>query len=192
VEAGAEYEELRDAISSRLLELRDPDTGKKVVKKVYRREEIYNGPFVSKAPDLMVHWADDGYHSVQRFGKREDSVFSKELRYHLTNIRYTGFHRLDGIFAVKGEGVKSKTLIRGSKIIDVAPTVLHALGLPVPTDMDGRVLKDVFLPEYLKENPIRSEDLAGQDDTAISSTDGYDKEESEAIAERLRNLGYIE
>ena len=192
VEEGVEYETLRDAISSRLFELRDPVTGKRVVKRVYRREEIYHGPFLSKAPDLVVHWSDDGYHSVQRFGKKEDSIFSKDLHYHLTNIRYTGYHRLEGIFAIKGEGIRPDTEIKGSKIIDIAPTVLYLLGLPVPEDMDGRVLKDVFLPEYLQQNPIKSEKLPGEDEITGSTPEVYDKEESKKIAERLKNLGYID
>ena len=192
VNEGKEYEALRDSIASRLMELKDPVSKEKVVKKVFKREDIYKGSFVSRAPDLIVHWSDAGYHSVQRFGKSEDSVFSNRLDFHLTKLRFTGCHRLEGIFAIKGNGIKVSTTLRGAKIIDIAPTVLYLMGLPIPKDMDGRILKDAFLPQYLTENPIRFEETSEENEGTDTTFGGYSKEESEKIAERLKNLGYIE
>ena len=188
----AEYEGLRDAIAARIMELKDPETGDCVVKKVYRREEIYSGPYLSKAADLIVHWNDSGYHSVQRFGSREDSVFDERLNFHLTNIRFTGNHRIDGIFAIKGKGVKRNALTRDAKIIDIAPTVLYVMGLPVPMDMDGRVLEEAFLPKYLRENPVQVEKGSEEREGTSAVLEVYSKEESEKIAERLKNLGYMD
>ena len=65
------------------------------------------------------------------------------------------------------------------------------MGLPIPKDMDGRVLKEAFLPRYLKENPIQFEEASGAEGPN-TIFEGYSKEESEKIAERLKNLGYIE
>lgn len=191
VEPGAEYEELRNKIIARLLELKDPATGKQVVKKVYRREEIYHGEFLSKAADLVVVWSDEGYHSVQRFGSKEDSVFSNRLNLHLTNIRYTGHHRLNGIFAIKGRGVKQGIEIDGASIIDLAPTILYVLGLPVPNDMDGRVLKEVFDTEHIQRKPVRFEETDDESDKRLMH-DVYTETESDEIAKRLKSLGYIE
>jgi predicted AlkP superfamily phosphohydrolase/phosphomutase len=192
VNEGKEYEALRDSIASRLMDLKDPITKEKVVKKVFKREDIYKGSFVSRAPDLIVHWSDAGYHSVQRFGKSEDSVFSNRLDFHLTKLRFTGCHRLEGIFAIKGKSIRVNASIRDAKIIDIAPTVLYLMGLPIPKDMDGRVLKDAFLPQYLTENPIQFEEESKEDEGSSTIFEGYSKEESEKIAERLKNLGYIE
>jgi predicted AlkP superfamily phosphohydrolase/phosphomutase len=192
VNEGEEYEALRERIASRLTDLTDPVTGERVVKKVYRREEIYKGPFLSKAADLIVHWSDAGYHSVQRFGRDEDSVFANELYFHLTNLKYTGYHRLNGIFAIIGRGVCPDKEIKDAKIVDIAPTALYLLGLPIPDDMDGRVLKDAFLPEYLEQNPTRFEELLKKEEVMDSSPGVYDEEESKKIAERLKNLGYID
>jgi predicted AlkP superfamily phosphohydrolase/phosphomutase len=192
VNEGKEYEAVRNSIAYRLMDLRDPITKEKVVKKVFRREDIYKGSFVLRAPDLIAHWSDAGYHSVQRFGKSEDSVFSNRLDFHLTNLRFTGCHRLEGVFAIKGKGIRSNAVIRDAKIIDIAPTVLYILGLPIPRDMDGRVLEEVFLPQYMKENPIQFEEASGEYEGTDTIFEGYSKEESEKIAERLKNLGYIE
>lgn len=192
VSEGTDYENVRDAISARLMELKDPANGKKVVKKVFRREEIYTGPCVPEAPDLMVYWDDAGYHSVQRFGKSEDAVFSDQLNLHLTNLRYTGHHRMEGIFAALGKVVQQGTLIQGARIIDIAPTVLYLLGLPVPGDMDGRVLEEALREEYAAKHPIMSEKTDGGADRAQEVFEGYTEEEADKIAERLRNLGYID
>ena len=191
VEPGMAYETLRNEIMARLLELRDPTTGRKVVSAVYRREELYSGSFLSNAADLVVIWSDEGYHSVQRFGSREDSVFSSELNFHLTNIRFTGHHRLNGIFAIKGPGIRQGAEIQDASIVDLAPTILHVLGLPVPEEMDGRVLNAVFSAEYLDQNPVRYEAISDDNDL-ICRAGGYDEEESDRIAERLKSLGYIE
>jgi predicted AlkP superfamily phosphohydrolase/phosphomutase len=191
IEPGEAYDKLCNNITARLIELKDPTTGKRVVKKVYRREEIYHGPFIHKAADLIVLWSDEGYHSVQRFGSEEYSVFGNRLDFHLTNIRYTGHHRLNGIFAIKGEGVKRGVEINSAKIIDLAPTVLYMLGVPVPDDMDGRVLKEVFEEEYIKRKPIQFEKTAAESYTKLKQ-DVYTGAETDEIAKRLKSLGYIE
>lgn len=192
VDEGEEYEMLREAISAGLMKLRDPGTGQTVVKKVFRREEIYDGSCVSEAADLLVQWDDAGYHSVQRFGKKEDTVFGDHLHLHLTNMRFTGHHRMEGIFASVGKDVKQDSVIEGARIIDIAPTVLYLLGLPIPSDMDGCVLEDAFHAEYLSENPIGFSEAPGDVERVSDSFAGYNEDEADNIAERLRNLGYID
>lgn len=190
VEPGAEYEELRKNIIERLKELRDPDTGRPVVKKVHRKEELYHGPFLHKAADLIVEWSDEGYHSVQRFGSVEDSVFSDRLHFHLTKIRYTGHHRLNGIFTIKGKSIKQGTEINNARIIDLAPTVLYLLGLPIPDDMDGRILREVF-DNNISTSSIKYEKVASELNKE-TECGIYSKAESDEIAKRLKSLGYIE
>ncbi|MEM0268996.1 MAG: alkaline phosphatase family protein [Candidatus Korarchaeum sp.] len=55
-----------------------------------------------------------------------------------------GVHRLQGMFLIHGPEIRSNHIIEGAKIYDVLPTILHILGIPVPRDVDGRVLKEVF------------------------------------------------
>jgi predicted AlkP superfamily phosphohydrolase/phosphomutase len=191
VEPGAEYEELRSNIIVRLKDLKDPATGRAVVKKVHRKEELYHGPFLNKAADLVVEWSEEGYHSVQRFGSVEESVFSDRLNLHLTKIRYTGHHRLNGIFAIKGMGIKQGIEINNARIIDLAPTILYVLGLPIPDDMDGRVIKEVFKEEYMGIKPIKYEETSGEG-YREAGYDVYTDAESDEIAKRLKGLGYIE
>ena len=54
-------------------------------------------------------------------------------------------HRNHGIFVMMGPGVKEDEHIYGASLLDVAPTVLYAYGLPVGEDMDGTPLVNAFV-----------------------------------------------
>ena len=66
-------------------------------------------------------------------------VFPNEPRYH-----YLRYHRRDAVFCASGPTVKKDELIIGGRITDIAPTILAAMGLPVPLDTDGRALDGIF------------------------------------------------
>ncbi|MGV9141462.1 MAG: hypothetical protein ACOC1X_00830 [Promethearchaeota archaeon] len=51
---------------------------------------------------------------------------------------------LNGILIAYGPDINQGTYVRGAKLIDIAPTILHMFGLSIPSDMDGRVLKEIF------------------------------------------------
>ncbi|WP_193383885.1 hypothetical protein [Pyrococcus yayanosii] len=69
--------------------------------------------------------------------------------------RGTPAHRLNGIFLAYGPGIKKGYKIENAKIYDIAPTILHIFGLPIPNDMDGRVLMEIFEEdsEFAKRKP---------------------------------------
>ncbi len=65
------------------------------------------------------------------------------------------FHRSpDGVLLLYGEGVKANTRLRSAELVDVTPTLLFALGLPIARDLDGRVLRDAFEPTFLNRQPL--------------------------------------
>lgn len=66
-----------------------------------------------------------------------------------------GTHHVDGIFLAYGSGIKKGYRIRIARIIDIAPTILHIFSLPIPNDMDGQVLKEIFEEdsEFSKRKP---------------------------------------
>ncbi|RLI74042.1 hypothetical protein DRP04_15145 [Archaeoglobales archaeon] len=148
VEPGEEYEELRNYIIRELYKLKDPENGKKIVVRVYKREELYRGKYVNKAPDLLV-MTDMTY---QNIGTLDNTLLRPSWKPEegklslLTKQRplASGSHRMEGIFIMKGENVKRNEKIKNAEIIDIAPTILHMMGVPVPLDMDGKVLKDAF------------------------------------------------
>jgi predicted AlkP superfamily phosphohydrolase/phosphomutase len=182
VEPGAEYEAVRDEIERLALEFRDPRTGRKLIGEVLRREEIYTGPFVDRAPDLILrpNEPSDIFFGLADFGHR-DTVS--------TVYRYSGMHRDDGMLIMHGPGIRPGSTIDGAIIYDIAPTVLHTMDLPVPSDMDGRVLEAAFVDGYMEAFPLRTMQPSTSDD--LGAEIGYTKEGEKEIMERLQGLGYL-
>jgi len=100
-----------------------------------------------------------------------------------------GTHRLHGILIVRGPAFRKNVEIEGARLLDMAPTILHLLGQPVPDDMDGHVLEELFEPSFLAQNPVqrRSGDGSGWQQQVA-----YSAEESAIVEQRLKDLGYIE
>ena len=79
----------------------------------------------------------------------------------------------------------------GADITDIAPTVLYLMGLPVPSDMDGRPLVEALDPEFVAQNPPQYES-ADESLAASGGHQSFTEEEEALIAKRLQSLGYIE
>jgi predicted AlkP superfamily phosphohydrolase/phosphomutase len=180
VEPGREYEELREQIMAMLAELRDPETGHRVVERVYRREEVYSGDHVGEMADILMIPRDFEYVATGLSEFVSNAIME-------SSFAYTGTHRKEGIFMLKGNGLKRAYEAQDAEIIDMAPTVLHLLGLPVPRDMDGKVLTEVFDQHFLALRPVEYIDEAAQ--PGFSDT-GLSEDEAEEVRERLRGLGY--
>ena len=177
VARGDEYEALRDQLIGELTKLTDPADGHPLVRRVYRREELYQGPYVYLAPDLVVRLVDDDHTGDTTMGH-------PALVTHAPTIRRNGQHRDNGIFLGVGPGIKRGLRVEGH-LADVAPTVLHILGLPVPTDMDGHVLTDIL------EQPG---EVTFAEPAAFSVPDELvlSDEERKQVEDRLKGLGYLE
>ncbi|MBI4832572.1 MAG: alkaline phosphatase family protein, partial [Candidatus Lindowbacteria bacterium] len=191
VSSGEEYESLRSEIAKKLLELKNPDTGEQIVEKVHRREELYSGPFIERAPDLIVQWTDYAYHSRQRFGETENTLFLDAQTMPLSRLEMNGFHKLNGVLMARGNGVKANAKIDGARIIDLAPTILYVFGLPIPADMDGKVLTAMFTEEYQRTRNIRFTDRETAR-TSEGADASYSEEEEAKVKDRLRGLGYMD
>ena len=182
VEPGAEYEAVRDEIERMANDFRDPRTGRKLIGEVLRREEIYSGPYLDRAPDLILRPKEpsDIFFGLADFGHR-DTVSPV--------YRYSGMHRDYGMLILNGPGVRRGGAIEGASIQDISPTVLHTMGLPVPGDMDGQVLGNAFEDEYMDSFPV--EIGAPSISTESATGSGYSEEGEKEIMERLEGLGYL-
>jgi arylsulfatase A-like enzyme len=85
-----------------------------------------------------------------------------------------------------GPGVRRGLRLRGSHIMDVMPTILQILGLPIPREVDGRVLGEAL------EHHEQLSDLARKLVTLPSGEKRLTRAEEELIRTRLKNLGYFE
>lgn len=110
-------------------------------------------------------------------------------------LHLSGAHRIDGFFIASGPGIrhdgKTGVEVNGATIYDIAPTILHALGLPLATDLDGRVLKHVF------EEPIadRADQTIATYDTAPAAPEAAPElpaDIDQKMIEHMKSLGYIQ
>lgn len=192
VEPGSEAEDVFRQIVDGLEELRDPQSGERVVEKVHRQEELYWGKYVNSAPDLIVEWKNYEYDCRQRFGTDEAAVFGDALT--ISDLQeeqdMSAVHRLQGTLMLRGDHIQQAHTIEGAQITDLAPTILYLLGQPVPRTMDGRALTEAFDQEYVSSHPVIY--AADLEEGAGPSEGGYTEEESQAVSDRLRGLGYLQ
>lgn len=128
--AAKDYERLRDELVEKLGALVNPKSGERVVDKIWKKEEVYSGAQLHLAPDIV--FISNKY--------VVDSTLSGKIFLN----RITNSHYLNGIFAACGVDIKRGHHIEEAIIYDLAPTILHMFGLPIPDDMDGKVLTEIF------------------------------------------------
>jgi len=132
-----ERKEIRNKLIYDLKNISD-DIGKKVEVQIYEPRKIYSGEKLQFLPDIIFtinNW---------RCVIVEDSLDRPLFEEKPFSTRHTGSHRLNGIFLAYGPGIKKGYKIENAKIYDIAPTILHMFGLPIPNDMNGKVLTEIF------------------------------------------------
>lgn len=193
VQDGKEYEELRNEIKDRLEGFIDPDTKEKIVQRVYKREELFYGDCIEKAPDLLVTWKDFEYNTRRGYGKEGDGLIGSSLEFSdvssYSTLQKSGTHHLKGIFISKGPVIKNMDSLEGARIIDLAPTILYLLGEDIPDDMDGKVLAEIIDDDFLTKHPVRYSSSGVKEDVSDIK---YSEEEEKYIKDKLKGLGYIE
>jgi len=189
-----EYEALREVIIKEIRKLKDPDTGERVIDIACKREEILSGDHVDEFPDIVTTPMKEQYNISSRISQdgREkvpsDNFIAREEHWRMVS----GSHRLEGIFVVKNRNVKHGEKVSTSEIIDVCPTALYLLGVPIPSDIDGKVIAEAFSEEYLQKNPVRHDDVSRHEAGKKAGREEYSDDEQEQLVDHLRGLGYIE
>jgi len=190
VKPGSEYQAACEQIAEELLSARDPETGDDIVLAVHQASDVYRGPYASLAPDLLVETKND-YFVRNCLDQQEDRLTYAAGRYRGRSLAHTGRHTRDGILVAAGTCFAAGENKDASHIEDVAPTVLHLSGLPVPTSMDGRPLSDWLEPAYLQTHPVErmAPQAAGE---MPRDEESYSQQDADAVAARLRDLGYMD
>lgn len=188
---------LLDDIKAGLLEIPHPETGAPLVERVLEREELYQGPFSSLSPDLTVVLSDWRYRTIGLHDFTTNKVVSPAFG-------PTGDHRLDGVLIASGPAFRAGAKPEGAELFDLAPTILSLLGVPVPDDLDGRVLDELL--DHSLASPAVFDPLSGTQANGNGRVRGnghssqavdpvpavpYTEEEDAAIQRRLADLGYL-
>ncbi len=190
VKQGKEYDKLIEDITSRLKELKNPETGEKLINKVFRKEEVFSGPYLPFAPDLIIPWWEKPYvqFSAENSFANDKSAISKGG--FIPGVEFSGNHRLHGIFLMKGRSIKRGFEVMNARIEDIAPTVLYIFQQDIPLDMDGKILTEAFDEDFLeKYKPKFSSQSKAEEKSKSQFT--YTEEEEEKVRKRLQGLGYI-
>jgi len=136
VSPGAEATALADELSKKLLTLTDPEDGTPIIRAVYKRDDIYSGPFLNNASELQVGM-NDGYRvswQTTLGGSPAGIVYKNDRKWSADHGGYD--YAITSGILVTSQPITTKE----PRIIDIAPTVLRYFGLAVPTDIDGKPL----------------------------------------------------
>lgn len=172
-------EEIKQALLTRCVDL----SGRPLVTQVLTREEAFSGPMSELAPDLTLALRDHGNFSVLR--SRDVLKARPEVM---------GCHHPDGVFVAIGPGVKQGHQISPIRLIDIAPTVLYVMGLPIPEVLEGQVAIENFTSEFVAGRDIKFES-ATADTTLVGVRNDGESDETDVddpqVMMRLKALGYI-
>jgi predicted AlkP superfamily phosphohydrolase/phosphomutase len=179
------YEKVRAKVAKAMKELCDPETGQPVVGHVHPREEVFEGEFAQAAPDLIVVPAP-GYEFTASVFQDTEAV----IRHNRVGRDHVGSHTMDGILVASGAMVRPGPIV-GARLVDLFPTILAWLGVPIPSITDGRVLKEAFIDDPFGDLQVDQEKNGVIDTVDDSLDEVYSAQDQALIEERLRALGYM-
>lgn len=183
-----ENAEQREKTASEIIQglkaIRDPETNAPVIKEIYRKEDIYSGEYMDRMPDIVIE-STSGYTFT-------GAHIPNQGLYHkvcLESDFHMGKHHKDGIIIASGKHIQTQQSIF-AQLIDITPTLLYYLQLPINSHIDGRVIMELFTDEFKKQNKsVEKTDLdllpRNQKQKQYS-----DQDENE-IQQRLKDLGYL-
>lgn len=178
--APEEYEAVRNRLIRDLEDLKDPETGERIISEIHKREDVFPGAAMKDAPDLQLVLRDFGFVSVKNI-----LPVVEKRNYPI------GTHHPDGVFLAYGPGIEAGKMLGRRHITDVTSTLLYSLGLPVPSDFEGVVPTGMFTAEHKAVHPVvigASTQSSAKDDQA----EAMDEDEKKQIMEQLQMLGYME
>ncbi|MFX0135405.1 MAG: alkaline phosphatase family protein [Candidatus Hodarchaeota archaeon] len=136
-----EVQKIQESLINILINIKNSKKGH-IFEKIYSREELFKGPYTRKIPHLILlpkkgYWIHNGM---------AEEIISKKS--HVDHSRV-------GIFIAYGRNIKNKDYRMEVSILDIAPTILHYLKLPIPQDTEGKVLINIFKEgSIIKKRPI--------------------------------------
>ena len=175
-----------------LTDLIDPIDGRPVFRRVIFSSEVVAGPYLDRYPEIIcLPRYPDGY--AYFFGKTADenpawfARMSPADYLGLKGSSMNGSHRPEGIFILAGPGAGQGGKLDRAAAADVAPTLLHLMGLPILAGMDGRALTEALDQSAAERSVQVTDDPPGTYGDQASPSG----ERDQAVAQRLRSLGYL-
>lgn len=180
VEPGMEYEQVVEDVIHKLKALKDPKSGEHIIEKIYRRSEIYSGNASEESPDILFLPRNLEYFGFGEYEFGDHRVVVPVMR------GISGTHRMNGMGIAWGTPITAGKL-RNARLEDLAPSILHTIGLPIPAHMDGRPLIEVFKKVADLPPPLQGPAWEGRKNPQGELS----PEEEQEFRKRLRDLGYV-
>jgi predicted AlkP superfamily phosphohydrolase/phosphomutase len=169
----------------------------KLIPNYYQHNDAFLGRILEKvdADTVVMIVSDHGFQPSGKIPKPSEAGKTEILREAALNegqvaVGQAGKHHPDGVLIASGgpirEGFHFETRV---DLVDVTPTILALLGLPIPEDMTGRVVTEIIDPAFIQKYPIRhisSYEKYIHREEAGETAEGMD----EAMRARLEALGY--
>lgn len=181
VGSGYEYQQVCEALAKELhTSWLDPRTNEPVVEQVLRKEDIFAGEYLFKAPDLAVVYRP-GYAASPKARVLDFDGRS------ICEANPGGSAVASNAIAPYARLIASGPCLENgftgtATLVDVVPNVLYLLGLPIPMHIDGHVISSLFTYAYRQRTPVRHLE---------SDANLLSDEETDMIVDRLRDLGYL-
>ncbi|HEX7586959.1 MAG TPA: hypothetical protein VF478_01470, partial [Anaerolineae bacterium] len=185
-----DYASLREHVQQTLESLIDPVTRRRLIRTVLPCEQVYHGPYLEHAPDLVIDWDYDVVGAAMAYSDGRDLFPINSSTLSIPGESWGATHRPNGILIAAGPDIKTASRLRDANVYDIAPTLLYLRDQPIPADMDGRVLTELFTDERQERIPIVqkvSRLVLPRTDTQV-----LDPKDEQILEKRLRDLGYIE
>ncbi len=126
-----EYEQIRTKIISASDKLIEPKSGKKVIRRAYKKEEIYKGDNIGQIPDIILQKSSGIEFFAEKTSRR---IFNSPMQ---GNVYRPGDHCEKGMIAMAGPAIPHNYQIN-PQITDIFPTVIELLKLSAPISIDGK------------------------------------------------------
>jgi predicted AlkP superfamily phosphohydrolase/phosphomutase len=148
VNEGDEYEKLCQTIIEGINSFKDEDTSESVIESIERTNTLFNrGKGFQNLPDILVKWKFKPSASLRKV----KSPIYGEIEWPLPGKNpdgRSGNHRPEGFLLTSGETnsfrIKSGVHLNDRHIIDLAPTILHILGVKKPVEFEGKAIREIL------------------------------------------------
>jgi len=184
VNSSSNYEAFREEIIEKLRRLENQE-GEKVVRDVWKREEIYVGEHLNEIPDI-IFLTSKRYAPFPALTRNLFAPAGKERVFWWRSGDHS--RARDGILLAYGPEIRKGQDLDIARIEDVFPTILHLMRCTIPEHVNGEIFMDIFeensepanrKPRYQKFKQVSREAL------------GLERKDAEKIKQKLRDLGYI-
>jgi predicted AlkP superfamily phosphohydrolase/phosphomutase len=169
-----------DELMEKLGKVVNPHTGERLCTNVMRREEIYSGPMLHEAPEIIFLPKD-----LRTMGSGASGFYSNRL---FDKALMRANHRMQGVITAVGKQFRPGFKLNGARLVDLATNILYLLDCPIPKYMDGVLWTDALTPNTLALHPpYYSDNKVPKAQSQIER----DPEQEAELQRRLKGLGYL-